>query len=57
MGIHYCVGAPLARMEGQIAINMLIQRLPNLRLAVPVEELQWSNAVVIRGMRHMPVEW
>lgn len=57
MGIHYCVGAPLARMEGQIAINTLIQRLPNLRLAVPVEELQWSNAVVIRGMKHMPVAW
>jgi hypothetical protein len=36
---------------------MLIQRLLNLRLAVPVEELEWSNAVMIRGMRHMPVEW
>lgn len=57
MGVHYCVGAPLARMEGQIAINTLIQRLPNLRLAVPVEDLQWSNAVVIRGMKHMPVAW
>lgn len=57
MGVHYCVGAPLARMEGQIAINTLIQRLPKLRLAVPVEELTWSNAVVIRGMKHMPVAW
>lgn len=57
MGIHYCVGAPLARMEGQIALNTLIQRLPNLRLAVPVEELQWANTVVVRGMKHMPVEW
>jgi cytochrome P450 len=51
------VGAPLARMEGQIAINTLIRRLPNLQLAVPVEELQWSNAVVIRGMKHLPVKW
>ncbi|MFN8439246.1 MAG: cytochrome P450 [Caldilineaceae bacterium] len=57
MGVHYCVGAPLARMEGQIALNTLIQRLPNLQLAVPVEELQWSNTVVVRGMKHMPVVW
>ncbi|MEZ4711472.1 MAG: cytochrome P450 [Caldilineaceae bacterium] len=56
-GVHYCVGAPLARMEGQIAINTLVQRLPNLRLAVAVEELQWGTVPIIRGMKHMPVEW
>ncbi len=56
-GIHYCVGAPLARMEGQIAINTLLRRLPDLRLAVPVEELTWGLAPIIRGMRHMPVAW
>ena len=57
MGVHYCVGAPLARMEGQIALNTLIQRLPNLRLAVPVAELRWTNTSVVRGLKHLPVAW
>ncbi|MBV7333063.1 cytochrome P450 [Chloroflexi bacterium TSY] len=57
MGIHYCVGAPLARMEGQIAINTLLRRLPNLRLAVPAEELEWGTVPIIRGLARMPVEW
>lgn len=56
-GIHYCVGAPLARMEGQIAINTLVQRLPNLRLTVPVAALRWGTVPIIRGMQHMPVAW
>ena len=56
-GIHYCVGAPLARMEGQIAINTLIQRLPNLQLAIPYDDLEWTRTPIIRGMRHMPVRW
>ena len=57
MGVHYCVGAPLARLEGQIALNTLIQRLPDLRLAVPAEELTWGTVPIIRGMVHMPVVW
>ena len=56
-GVHYCVGAPLARMEGQIAINTLVQRLPNLRLTVPADELKWGTVPIIRGMKHMPVAW
>ena len=56
-GVHYCVGAPLARMEGQIAINTLVQRLPNLRLTVPANELKWGTVPIIRGMKHMPVAW
>ena len=56
-GIHYCVGAPLARMEGRIAFNTLLQRLPNLRLAGPMEELTWRFNPILRGMHHLPVIW
>ena len=40
-GIHYCLGAPLARMEGQLAINTLLRRMPNLRLNADVHTLVW----------------
>lgn len=56
-GIHYCVGAPLARLEGQIAINTLIQRLPNLRLSVKPEQLRWRSNFVLRGLEALPVSF
>lgn len=56
-GIHYCLGAPLGRLEGRIAIETLLRRLPNLRLVVPVHTLRWRTIPVIRGMQHMPVAW
>jgi cytochrome P450 PksS len=56
-GIHYCVGAPLARLEGQVAIGALIQRFPSLRLMVPPEELVWRPGIVIRGLAHLPVSF
>lgn len=55
MGIHYCLGAPLARMEGQIAINTLLRRLPNLRLAVKPEELIWRPSMLLLGLSKLPV--
>jgi cytochrome P450 PksS len=54
-GIHYCLGAPLARLEGQIAIGSLIRRFPNLRLTVPAESLTWKPGMVIRGLAQLPV--
>ena len=54
-GIHYCLGAPLARLEGEIAFETLLNRLPNLQLAVPPETLQWRPAVELRGLTELPV--
>ena len=57
LGIHYCLGAPLARLEGRIAIATLLQRLPNLRLAVPAETLRWRTIPILRGLQQLPVVW
>jgi cytochrome P450 len=56
-GIHFCLGAPLARMEGQIAFTSLLRRFPQLRLAVPVEDLRWDHGdgLVLRGLSRLPV--
>jgi pimeloyl-[acyl-carrier protein] synthase len=53
MGIHFCLGAPLARMEGQIAINTLVQRMPKLALATDKPEFRQS--LTLRGLRTLPV--
>jgi cytochrome P450 len=56
-GIHFCLGAPLARMEGQFALGSLLRRFPQLRLAVPVDELHWGHGdgLVLRGLSELPV--
>ncbi|MFI8370482.1 cytochrome P450 [Streptomyces sp. NPDC085466] len=56
-GIHYCLGAPLARLEGQTALATLLTRLPDLRLAVDPEELRWRGGLIMRGLRTLPVEF
>lgn len=56
LGIHYCLGAPLARLEGQIALRALAQRFPNMRLAVRVDQLRWRNSVNLRGLKTLPVQ-
>jgi cytochrome P450 len=54
-GIHYCLGAPIARAEGSIAIDALIRGLPNLRLG-PDPEV-WHPTLISRGMRSLTVSW
>jgi cytochrome P450 len=56
-GVHYCLGAPLARMEGEIALSTLFRRLPNLSLAVPVEALEWRAVPLFRSLSRLPVAW
>ena len=56
-GIHHCLGAPLARMEGQIAISTLLRRMPNLRLEGSPETLSWRPGMILRGLRGLPVEF
>ena len=52
-GIHYCVGAQLARLEGEIAINTLLRRLPNLRID-DIEHPDWRQTFVLRGLNKLP---
>ncbi|HEX2314406.1 MAG TPA: cytochrome P450 [Thermomonospora sp.] len=54
-GIHYCIGAPLARLEGQVAFNTLLDAFPTLELAVPEEDLRWRHSIVMRGLESLPV--
>jgi cytochrome P450 PksS len=54
-GVHYCLGAPLARLEGQIAMNTLLGRMSDLRLAVPSQSLRWRRGLVLRGLEALPV--
>ncbi|HEV7683057.1 MAG TPA: cytochrome P450 [Pyrinomonadaceae bacterium] len=52
-GLHYCVGAALARLEGQIAINTMLNRLPELRLET--EDMEWNRNLTLRGLKSLPV--
>jgi cytochrome P450 PksS len=55
LGAHYCVGAALARMEGQIAIGTLLRRAPEFRLAIEPGALRWRGGLVLRGLRSLPI--
>ncbi|MYU24904.1 cytochrome P450 [Streptomyces sp. SID8352] len=56
-GIHYCLGAPLARLEGRTALDTLFTRLPDLELAADPEELRWRGGLIMRGLRTLPVSF
>ncbi len=53
-GIHYCMGAPLARVEAKVALRLVLERLPNLRLTGEPEEI---SAPVLHGVETLPVAW
>jgi len=54
-GVHHCLGAPLARMEGQIAISAFLRHFPRARLAVASESLRWRRGVFLRGLQRLPL--
>ncbi len=54
-GVHFCLGAPLARLEGQIAIGGLVSHFPGMSLAIEPADLRWRNSTLLRGLEHLPV--
>lgn len=54
-GIHTCLGAPLARLEGDVAFTTLLKRMPNLRLSVPRENITWNFSLNSRSLAALPV--
>ncbi|MEV6118454.1 cytochrome P450 [Streptomyces sp. NPDC052109] len=56
-GPHFCTGTLLARLQTELLVDTLLDRLPGLRLAVPAEEVRWRHRTMIRGPRTLPVTW
>lgn len=56
LGLHYCLGASLGRLETRIALNALLQRFPDLRLAVPREAIRWRQSSGLRGVVALPID-
>ncbi|WP_181772050.1 cytochrome P450 family protein [Amycolatopsis pittospori] len=54
-GVHYCLGAALGRIEGEVAFRVLLDRFPSLTLAVDPGELRWHNSILLRGLVALPV--
>ena len=54
-GIHHCLGAPLARLEGEVAFRTLVGRFPGMTLAAEPRELAWRESTLIRGLLRLPV--
>jgi cytochrome P450 len=56
-GIHTCLGATLARLEGEVAFATLLSRMPNLALAIAHDEVQWRDGTFLRGLTRLPVSF
>lgn len=56
-GAHHCLGAQLARIELQVAMQALLERFPTLHLAVPVDEVPWKSGLLVRGPKELLVAW
>jgi cytochrome P450 PksS len=55
LGEHFCLGAPLSRLEAQVAINTILRRLPDLRLTVAPGRLRWRPGLLLRGLEALPL--
>ncbi|MGW1741433.1 cytochrome P450 [Nocardia sp. NPDC001965] len=56
-GAHHCLGAQLARVELQVALEALLERFPALRLATPLDEIPWKSGLLVRGPKQLLVQW
>jgi cytochrome P450 len=56
-GTHYCLGAPLARLEAKIAMTALLKHMPRLRLACPSTQIRWKPGLILRGVQALPLEF
>jgi cytochrome P450 len=55
-GVHFCLGASLAKLEAEVVLSAVTRRLPQLRLAADAESaLEWQPSIVFRGLRSLPV--
>ncbi|MGY5127239.1 cytochrome P450 family protein [Streptomyces nigrescens] len=55
-GIHFCLGAPLARLEARVALRSLLERCPGLAMDADFDDLTWRTGM-LRGIEHLPVRW
>jgi cytochrome P450 len=53
LGIHFCIGAPLVRLEAQVAFSTILRRFPELQLAT--ENLEWQEHPIFRGVKSLPL--
>jgi cytochrome P450 len=56
-GVHHCLGATIARLEGQEAFKALAERFPSLHLDVPEEDLEYQPSINFRSIKSLPVSW
>jgi cytochrome P450 len=56
-GTHYCLGAPLARLEAKITMTALLKHMPRLRLACPSTQIRWKPGLILRGVQALPLEF
>ena len=55
-GLHYCLGASLGRLETRVALNALLQRFPDLKLAIPRDKIRWRQSSGLRGVVSLPID-